>query len=96
MAANRPGGEFAIAYDVSDDRERRRVDRVLGGFGFRIQKSVFECRLTRAGERALLRELEALRLKTGSVKIYRVHASSRARVVGLPLPTPDAGFAFVL
>jgi CRISPR-associated protein Cas2 len=96
MATHRHGGEFAVAYDVSDDRERRRVDRVLSGFGFRIQKSVFECRLTPAGQRALLHELEALRLKTGSVKVYRVHASSQARVIGLQLPTPDAGFAFTL
>jgi CRISPR-associated endonuclease Cas2 len=33
---------YIAAYDVSDDRIRQRVARVLGGYGHRIQLSVFE------------------------------------------------------
>jgi len=49
MSHQAPGKQaplFAVCYDLSDDRERRRVDKLLTGFGFRVQKSVFECRLT--------------------------------------------------
>ena len=33
---------FIAAYDIADDRRRRRVSRVLSGFGLRVQRSVFE------------------------------------------------------
>jgi len=34
---------WMVAYDISDDGHRRRVDKILSGFGKRVQKSVFEC-----------------------------------------------------
>ncbi|BCB96579.1 hypothetical protein JZK55_15010 [Dissulfurispira thermophila] len=43
-------------YDITDDLERARVDKVLKGFGFRIQKSVFECRLDRKNRDELIKE----------------------------------------
>lgn len=32
---------YVAAYDVSDDRRRGRVARVLSGYGERVQRSVF-------------------------------------------------------
>ncbi|MBU0567270.1 CRISPR-associated endonuclease Cas2 [bacterium] len=46
--------DYAIVYDISSDSERARVDKTLKGFGFRVQKSVFECRLNRRGRNELL------------------------------------------
>lgn len=89
-------GEYAVAYDVSDDRERYRVDKVLKGFGFRVQKSVFECRLTRGDRRALIEAIERLKLQTGSVKIYRIYGGTEPAVVGLPMTDPDCDFAYVV
>lgn len=37
--------DYAVVYDISCDKERARVDRTLKDFGFRVQKSVFECRI---------------------------------------------------
>jgi len=34
---------FLVCFDISDDRVRYRVVKVLKGFGLRVQKSVFEC-----------------------------------------------------
>lgn len=34
-----------IAYDVSDNDRRARLAAILGGYGVRLQKSVFECLL---------------------------------------------------
>jgi CRISPR-associated protein Cas2 len=33
---------YVAAYDITDDRIRQRVARVLGGFGHRLQYSVYE------------------------------------------------------
>lgn len=82
--------EFAVVYDLSDDGERLRVSRLLLGYGFRAQKSVFECRLSRGGYRSLVAALHALKLKSGSVKMYRVYSGAASTVVGLPMPQPDA------
>lgn len=34
---------FLVCFDISDDRVRYRVVKVLKGYGERVQKSVFEC-----------------------------------------------------
>ena len=36
---------WVIAYDIEDDRSRRRVHELLGNHGQAVQYSVFECRL---------------------------------------------------
>ena len=37
---------YVVAYDISDDRRRTRVHKVLSGFGEWTQYSLFECHLT--------------------------------------------------
>jgi CRISPR-associated protein Cas2 len=87
---------FAVCYDISDDRERRRVDKLLLGYGYRRQYSVFECRLNTAARRRLQQQLEWLGLKTGHVRLYRVAAGGHSTVVGVPPPDPDAVHCYTL
>ena len=90
-------GEYVVVYDISDNSERRRIDKVLKGFGFRIQKSVFECRMTKKGKKDLIEQLEKLEIETGFVKIYREEYSSESCTVGKkPERTPDDGNVFVV
>jgi len=63
--------KYVAVYDVSDARERRRLAGVLEGFGLRVQESAFELRLTPAGRQTLLRRVEALRLQSGFLYLYR-------------------------
>jgi len=74
---------LAVVYDISCDRERSRVNRVLKGFGFNVQKSVFECRLGKKGRNDLIEKLEELDIKTGFIKIYRLEYSLRNKVIGV-------------
>ena len=87
---------FAVCYDVSDDRERRHVDRTLQGFGFRVQRSVFECRMTPGALRKLRHQLDQLGLKTGFVRLYRVLGTAPAGTVGKAPPHPDEAHAYVV
>lgn len=32
-----------VCYDVADDRRRRLVAKILEGYGYRVQYSVFDC-----------------------------------------------------
>ncbi len=34
---------YLVCFDIVDDNVRNRVVKVLKGYGYRVQKSVFEC-----------------------------------------------------
>lgn len=51
---------WLIAYDISDDRRRTRVAVLLEAHGQRLQKSVFEARLSRAELRRIVEAMEPL------------------------------------
>jgi CRISPR-associated protein Cas2 len=34
-----------VSYDIVEDKRRNRLAKALKGFGYRVQKSVFECQL---------------------------------------------------
>lgn len=90
-------GLFVVAYDISCDEERQRVERLLLGYGFRVQKSVFECRVTDRGLRDIRDNLEELQIKTGFVLLYRVAGNSKRFVVGAVKPDSfDEGYAYIV
>lgn len=90
--------DYLIAYDVTADGERRRVARLLEGYGNRVQYSVFTCRLTRRKLEELLRRLEKLDLQTGFVAAYPLAARGNVRTVGAKAPSTvaDEPYAFVV
>ena len=63
---------IVIAYDISDNKRRRRVDRLLRGFGLRHQESVFEfdlpalkiIKLKRSLQKRINTELDQVRIFT--------------------------------
>jgi CRISPR-associated protein Cas2 len=79
---------FLYAYDVSDDKERRKVEKLLQGYGFRRQNSVFMCRLSRADRIRLDKAIESLALQTGFVLICRIAHDYVPQTIGSNI-TPD-------
>ena len=86
-----------MTYDVSTEtragqRRLRRVATICLGFGQRVQKSVFECRVTEAQleelEDRLRREMDE---GEDSLRIYRL-AGSRERYVRVYGPPPPHDF----
>lgn len=69
-----------ITYDISDNSERQKVDRLLHDYGFRVQKSVYECRLTRGGKKQLVARLEKLNIQTGHIRCYSVNGSRTLKI----------------
>lgn len=89
--------DYVVVYDITDDGERRRVDKVLKGYGFRAQKSVFECRLSRKMKDDMVKDLRYLGIKTGNIKIYRLEHSLEPPVIGEGGTTMiDDGPAFIV
>jgi len=74
--------DYVVIYDITSDSERYKVDKLLKGYGFRIQKSVFECRMNKKLKADLIKSIEKLDIKTGFIKIYRREYSSKKLVFG--------------
>ncbi|MEW6089176.1 MAG: CRISPR-associated endonuclease Cas2 [bacterium] len=89
--------DYAVVYDITSDNERARVDKTLKSFGFRIQKSVFECRLNKKGRNELIEKLKKLDIKTGFIKVYRLEYSSKNEIIGeKKKESIDDGNAFII
>ena len=71
-----------VIYDVSDNKKRRRIFRILNGCGTRVQESAFECIISEARISALERKLSALIDRTDSVRFYRLPVNARISVYG--------------
>ena len=89
--------EILVTYDVSTEtregrRRLRRVATICLGFGQRVQKSVFECQVTRAQ----MEELEDTLLRTinlneDSLRIYRL-AEPREQYLKIHGTKPEFDF----
>jgi CRISPR-associated endonuclease Cas2 len=84
------GGLYLAVYDVTIDRERNRVAKLLEGYGMRIQKSDFEIRLTREQRESVLEAVERLALESGWVAFYRIDEDA-ARLAKGKLPEQPLG-----
>jgi len=79
---------WVVAYDVCDDRRRRRVEKALRGYGFRVQYSVFECRIdTRKLER-LKRELALEVEAEDSLRFYPLCEACERKIRTVPEDDP--------
>ena len=64
---------FLIAYDVSDDRRRVRLEKLLAGYASRTQFSVFEAWLAAGEVDELLGRAEAhVKAPSDSLRLYPV------------------------
>lgn len=90
-------GDYAVVYDISSDKERHKVDKTLKGFGFRVQRSVYECRMSKSGRNELIAKLEKLNIKTGFIKLYKLDYTCRNQVIGIAAKkNMDEGHAFII
>jgi CRISPR-associated protein Cas2 len=86
---------YLISYDISPDKRRNKLAKLLTGFGSRVQFSVFECDLTVAQYARLRRRLGRLLVPEDgdSVRIYQLCAACVERVeiigAGTIERTPD-------
>lgn len=74
-----------VTYDIGDDRARERVAKVLSGFGWRVQESVFECDVTEDDLELLVERLqeELPPEVAGSIRLYRLCTECQRAARGL-------------
>ena len=62
-----------VAYDISNTRKRTKVSKLLEEYGFRINRSVFECMFTKSEFIKIQDDLRTkLNAKTDSLVFYTI------------------------
>jgi len=61
---------YVVSYDISDDRKRDAMAKILLDFGSRVQYSVFECILDNALLDKMIARLSKVISEEDSVSIY--------------------------
>ena len=71
---------FLVAYDISDDRRLREIAKLMEAYGKRVQRSVFECSLSKQQIVGLIHEskMRMNRLED-KVQIYQLCRDCRDR-----------------
>ncbi|MDR3050435.1 MAG: CRISPR-associated endonuclease Cas2 [Oscillospiraceae bacterium] len=77
---------IVVSYDISDDAIRRQVVKVCEAYGQRVQRSVFECALSKDQFTSLRKELDSARKGKGispsdSIRFYSLCAVCSAEVL---------------
>lgn len=85
---------YVFVYDISNNKERTKVDDVLRDYGFRVQKSVYECHLTRGDKKRLLDRLDSLNIETGHIRCYS--ATSNVLKIGMPPEDLDEEYIYFI
>lgn len=88
---------MVFSYDVSNDKQRRRVAGLLEEHMVRVQQSVFEARLSRRATEKLISQVTAELEADDSLRVYAVsaHGLARSHAFG-PLPLPEAEDFYLL
>lgn len=65
---------YVISYDISEDKRRNKIAKLLEGYGCRVQYSVFECHINEKKLKILCAGLQDLArdMTDGSIYIYYV------------------------
>lgn len=79
---------YVVSYDIADDKMRRKLAKLLEGYGVRIQYSVFECQLTEKRFQKMYREIFQLTEKEceGSVRFYTLCKNCEGKTVTIGKP----------
>lgn len=95
---HRPEQLYLVTYDIADARRLRKVARRLEGAGWRMQQSVFHCRLSRQEMNRLAHDLDKLiHAAEDCIRIYPLcgHDDPNIRADGLPLSSMDRDYYLV-
>lgn len=65
---------FLCIYDISDEKRRRKIAKLMEGYGKRIQYSAFECYVSKSKYASLVKQIPKLICEEDSVRIYPMFA----------------------
>lgn len=87
---------YLVVYDIGADSERRQVEKILLGWGERLQKSVFKVVTTPLGAKQLERALRQTKLDSGNIQMHRLLVPTQVIALGKIVESPQDKIAFFI
>jgi CRISPR-associated protein Cas2 len=77
-------GHFLVVviYDIPDNKRRLKIAKLLSGYGKRVQKSAFECILTRKQYDTLVGKLIKAIQEEDLLRVYKIAGCADVKVWG--------------
>lgn len=90
---------YLVIYDISNNARLNKVAKILIDYGFRVQKSVFELRLSESDVRTVEQRLRSvIQEEEDGVKIFPLCESCQSKKYGLgdvAFPERDSRWIFI-
>lgn len=71
-----------IIYDISDNKRRNEMGKLLKGFGQRVQRSSFECSLSIKQYNKLIRQIDRFAQRDDLIRVYRLSGRTQVKIWG--------------
>lgn len=78
-----------VCYDITDNKRRLRMVKLLEKYTYRVQKSVFEGMLSKKKYGQLKRELELFAKPDENIRLYKINGSGDVSIFGSAAVTDD-------
>ncbi len=84
-----------VMYDISDDKCRRKMVKLLNAFGSRVQQFVFECKLDRKQTDKLIKMVDNFYCDEDLIRIYRLNKNVQTNIYGMMLEEEVEDYYFL-
>ncbi len=84
-----------VIYDIISNKRRMILHKLLNAFGHRIQRSAFECVLTKEKCNILLKKIDVFAEKDDLIRVYRLNQNVKKVVYGDRLETENEDYYFI-
>ena len=71
-----------IIYDITEDKPRIKLSKLLSSYGVRVQKSAFEASLNKKQYEKLIFELDRYVGREDSIRVYKMYEDSEVITYG--------------
>ncbi|WP_455089612.1 CRISPR-associated endonuclease Cas2 [Peptoanaerobacter stomatis] len=86
---------IVIIYDIISNKRRTQLSKMLCAFGYRIQKSAFECILTKEKCELLLKKIDKFVKEEDLIRIYRLNQNVKITIYGKKLENENEPYYFI-
>ncbi len=71
-----------IIYDIIDNKRRLKLAKFLSGYGFRVQKSSFEAKLSKTKYDKMMSQIGNYADEMDSIRVYKIVGKGQVTVIG--------------
>jgi CRISPR-associated protein Cas2 len=78
-----------VIYDITDNKHRLKVSKLLDSYGTRVQRSCYEAKLTSGQYQKLLRAIKRISIEEDNIRIYKINGCDEIISLGTKDYTED-------